>query len=60
MRRAVSAAEEMGIRLLMAHAIDERALGFYRRFGFERSPSDPFDLQILTKDVRRSLDEAAS
>jgi len=60
MRRAVSAAEEVGIRLLMAHAIDGRALDFYLRFGFERSPSDPFNLQILIKDVRRALDESGS
>jgi GNAT superfamily N-acetyltransferase len=57
-RRALSLAEETGVRLLLAHAIDERALGFYLRFGFERSPSDPFNLQLLIKDIRSSLDSA--
>lgn len=56
MRRALSLAEETGVRLLLAHAIDGRALSFYLRFGFERSPSDPFNLQLLIKDVRSSLD----
>ncbi len=56
MRRALSLAEETGVRLLLAHAIDGHALGFYLRFGFERSPSDPFNLQLLIKDIRSSLD----
>jgi GNAT superfamily N-acetyltransferase len=59
MRRALSLAEGTGVRLLLAHAIDRDALGFYLRFGFERSPSDPFNLQLLIKDIRRSLDESS-
>ncbi|MCB0828694.1 MAG: GNAT family N-acetyltransferase [Solirubrobacterales bacterium] len=58
MRRAVSVAEEAGIRLLLAHAVNARALDFYLRFGFESSPTDPINVQILIKDVRLSLDRA--
>ena len=58
MRRAVSVAEEAGIRLLLAHAVNARALDFYLRFGFESSPTDPMNVQILIKDVRLSLDRA--
>ena len=35
MRRAVRAADEVGIRAVVVDAIDERAAQFYRRFGFE-------------------------
>ena len=58
MRRAVSVAEEAGIQLLLAHAVNARALDFYLRFGFESSPTDPMNVQILIKDVRLSLDRA--
>lgn len=34
MRRAVRAAEEVGIRAVVVDAIDARAAEFYRRFGF--------------------------
>ena len=56
MRRTLSVAEELGVRVLLVHAIDESARAFYERFGFERSPTDPFNLQLLIKDVRKSLE----
>jgi len=28
---------------------------FYERWGFEPSPTDPLNLQLLFKDVRRTL-----
>lgn len=55
MRRAAAAAETLGVRLLLAHAVDERARDFYERFGFQASPTDPLNLQLLIKDVRASL-----
>ena len=55
MRRALSASEEFGVRVLLAHAIDERARAFYERFGFEPSPTDPLNLQLLIKDIRKTL-----
>ena len=56
MRRTAAAAETLGVRLLLAHAVDERAKDFYGRFGFESSPTDPLNLQLLIRDVRASLD----
>jgi GNAT superfamily N-acetyltransferase len=47
MLRALSAAEAVGIRILLVHAIDARARTFYERHGFEPSPSDPLNLQML-------------
>jgi GNAT superfamily N-acetyltransferase len=54
--RCVGAAESVGIRALVVHA-NEDASGFYDRFGFESSPTDPLHRILLLKDLRRFLDE---
>lgn len=56
MIRTVAAAEELGIRAMLVHALDEAARAFYLRFGFEPSPTDSLNLQILVKDIRKALD----
>jgi GNAT superfamily N-acetyltransferase len=56
MSRAVSVAEQAGIRLLLVHAVNDEARSFYEHFGFEASPSDPMNLQLLIKDIRLALD----
>jgi len=56
MVRALSASEAMGIRAMLVYAIDEDARGFYERFGFDPSPTDPFNLQLLFKDLRATLE----
>jgi len=56
MSRAVSVAEQAGIRLLLVHAVNDEARSFYEHFGFEPSPSDPANLQLLVKDIRLALD----
>ena len=43
------------LRAMLVHAIDETAAGFYRKYGFESSPTDPLHLLILLKDLRKSL-----
>lgn len=58
MLRTLSAAESMGIRVLLVHAFDEQARTFYERHGFEPSPTDPLNLQMLIKDVRAAVDSA--
>lgn len=60
MRRAVSVAEEVGVRLMLVHAINQPALDFYARFGFEPSPSDPMNLQLQMSVIRKSLDESVA
>jgi len=40
---------------MMVHAKDEAAKAFYQRFGFEPSPTDPFRLFLLMKDIKASL-----
>jgi GNAT superfamily N-acetyltransferase len=58
MVRGLVASEKIGARLLLAHALDKSARDFYVRFGFEPSPTDPHNVQILMKDVRASLEAA--
>lgn len=59
MQRTLLVAEETGIRLLLVHAVDDEAKGFYLHFGFESSPSDPMNLQLLIKDIRATIEGAA-
>jgi GNAT superfamily N-acetyltransferase len=58
MLRTMAAAESVGIRVLLVHAINDEARGFYERHGFEASPTDPRNLQILMKDIRASAETA--
>ena len=53
--RTAQAADLAGIRALLVHAKDEAAAAFYRHFNFEPSPTDPFHLFLLIKDIRRML-----
>ena len=53
--RTLIAADSIGVRALIVHARDERAADFYRRHGFEPSPTDPLHLLLLMKDVRATL-----
>jgi GNAT superfamily N-acetyltransferase len=58
MSRALSVAEQAGMRLLLVHALSDEARTFYEHFGFEPSPSDPMNLQLLVKDIRLAIDGA--
>ncbi|HWO16723.1 MAG TPA: GNAT family N-acetyltransferase [Solirubrobacterales bacterium] len=60
MSRAVSVAEQAGIRLMLIHTLSEDARRFYEHFGFERSPSDQMNLQLLIKDIRHVLERASA
>lgn len=53
MRRAVHAADTIGARAVLVHAKDDNAKGFYEHFTFEPSPSDPYHLMLIMKDLRR-------
>lgn len=55
MARTLAAAAELGIRVMLVHALDEGARGFYLHHGFEPSPTDPMNLQLLIKDIQLSL-----
>ena len=55
MLRTLSAAEMPNIRVLLVHAIDERAKAWCREFDFEESPTDPLQLILLLDDLRHHL-----
>jgi len=60
MLRTLSAAEEVGVRVMLVHAIDDAAAEFYARFGFEPSPIDALNLQMLIKDVRAAVNRVSA
>ncbi|MGL4177751.1 MAG: GNAT family N-acetyltransferase [Dermatophilaceae bacterium] len=51
----LAAADRVGVRMMLVHALHERAAGFYRSLGFAPSPTDPLHLYLLLADARRSL-----
>ena len=51
-RRSVAAADIVGIRVVLVHALTERARDFYVHAGFDDSPTDPLHLYLLLKDAR--------
>ena len=53
--RALEACDAIAARAVLVHAIDEQAVAFYRKFGFESSPLDPKQLMLLMKDLRAAL-----
>ncbi len=54
-RRVVQAADAIGIRGIVVHAISEEARNFYLALGFDPSPGDPMILLITLPDVRALL-----
>lgn len=53
--RTISAADIAGIRAIIVHAKDDEAKSFYERYDFTASPTDPYHLFVLVKDVRATL-----
>lgn len=50
--RVVAAADVIGIRGLIVHALSPQAKAFYERVGFEPSPLDPMTLMATLADLR--------
>ncbi len=55
MMRTLQAADIAGIRAFAVHAKDDEAKAFYSHFDFVPSPSDPYHLFRLLKDLRADL-----
>lgn len=53
--RALEAAETIGIRAVLVHALGEDVVPFYERFGFTRFPDQSRTLFLLTADARATL-----
>ncbi|MGH9785738.1 MAG: GNAT family N-acetyltransferase [Terriglobia bacterium] len=54
-RRVAHAADAIGIRGIVVHAISEEAKNFYRALGFDASPSEPMTLMVTLSDIRAAL-----
>jgi GNAT superfamily N-acetyltransferase len=54
-RRTLSAAETLGVRALLIHALSERARGFYEKWGFNRSPTNDLTLMASLSDLRKAF-----
>lgn len=53
--RTAQAADIAGIRSLLVHAKDEAARRWYESWEFEPSPTDPYHLFLLLKDLKALL-----
>lgn len=53
--RLLNAAEILGIRGVLVHAISDEARAFYEAVGFMPSPSDPMMLMVGLKDLSSAL-----
>ena len=54
-RRVIHAAELIGVRGLLVHAISEEAKAFYLRLGLDQSPIDPMTLMTTVDDLKAAL-----
>jgi GNAT superfamily N-acetyltransferase len=53
--RVAHAADAIGIRGIVVHAISEQAKAFYLALGFDPSPSEPLTLMVTLADIRQLL-----
>jgi GNAT superfamily N-acetyltransferase len=54
-RRVIYAADAIGIRGLLVHALSDDAAAFYRRLGLYPSPLDSMTLMVTLADLRASI-----
>jgi GNAT superfamily N-acetyltransferase len=54
-RRVANAADAIGIRGIVVHAISAEAKKFYLALGFDPSPREPMMLMVTLADVRAAL-----
>lgn len=49
--RIIGAAETVGLRAILVHALSDSAKAFYKRHGFDESPIEPMTLMIAIEDA---------
>ena len=54
--RVTAAADVIGIRGMLVHALSAEAQAFYEHVGFEPSPLEPMTLMLTIADVRAALE----
>lgn len=55
LRRILQAADIIGVRAVLVHALDDDARTFYERYDFEPSPVDDMQLMLLMKDLKANF-----
>jgi predicted N-acetyltransferase YhbS len=53
--RIIAAAETVGVRTILVHAISHEAKSFYEKHGFRASPVEPMTLMITIEEAQRML-----
>ncbi len=53
--RVTHAADTLGIRGIVVHAISDQARAFYLALGFDPSPSEPMTLMVTLADIRHLI-----
>jgi predicted N-acetyltransferase YhbS len=53
--RVIQAADTIGVRGMIVHALSPEAKQFYMRLGFDLSPLDPMMLMVTLADLKASL-----
>jgi GNAT superfamily N-acetyltransferase len=54
--RVAHAADTIGIRGIVVHAISEQAKAFYQALGFDASPAEPMTLMVTLADIRHLME----
>ena len=55
--RVAHAADTIGIRGIVVHAISDQAKAFYQALGFDPSPREPMTLMVTLADIRSLMGE---
>lgn len=54
--RILNASEQIGVRAVLVHALDEQARNFYLRHGFYESPTHDLTLMVTLEEIQRVFD----
>ncbi len=54
-RRILNAADTLGIRGMIVHALNDEARAFYLGLGFDPSPLDPMTLMVTLADLKAAF-----
>jgi len=55
--RVAGAADTIGVRVFLVHALSDDARRFYERYGFRASPLEPMTLMITIDELRRGISQ---
>ena len=60
MLKALEVAQSVGVRVLLIHAKDDEAKGFYAHYGFVESPLDPLTVMMLLQQSSKPHEQETS